>query len=284
MNPSSIRRACIVGHPVAHSRSPLVHGYWLRALGISGAYERADVTPADFPEFFRHLADRGYIGANITVPHKEAAFQLADRLDDAARAIGAVNTVWYEGGELVASNSDGAGFIANLDDSVPNWQSADGYVVVLGAGGAARSVVFALLERRCRVAVVNRTSARAQALASRFGAAVSVHEWGNLGQLLEGAFLLVNTTSLGMAGQPPLAIDLAPLPRTATVYDIVYVPLETVLLHAARQRGHRTVDGLGMLLHQAVYGFRRWFNVTPQVTPELRALIEDDIRAKTGGH
>jgi shikimate dehydrogenase len=269
-----------MGHPVAHSRSPMLHGYWLRTLGIHGVYELVDVPEEDFPRFLRGLRAYGYAGGNITVPHKEAAFRTVDRRDDAADAIGAVNTVWYENGQLVGSNTDAYGFGAHLDASLPGWDRSARRSIVLGAGGAARGVVYALLSRGLDVVLVNRTLARARELAAHF-TGVSARGWNELADLLAGADLLVNTTSLGMSGKPALDIDLAPLRRETIVYDIVYVPLETALLREARRRGHRTVDGLGMLLHQAVPGFARWFGVTPTVTPELHALIESDIRAKS---
>jgi shikimate dehydrogenase len=275
-------RACVIGHPVAHSRSPLLHGYWLKTLGLAGAYERADVTETDFPHFLRGLRAHGYVGANITVPHKEAAFRLVDRRDEAAQAIGAVNTIWHEDASLVGGNTDAYGFIAHLEASIPRWDEATRFAVILGAGGAARAVVHALLARGVETAVVNRTMARAQDLAAHLGQRISSASFAELPRLLGRADLVVNTTSLGMAGKPPLDIDLAPLKPTAIVYDIVYVPLETEFLRAAKLRGQRTVDGLGMLLHQAVPGFARWFGVTPRVTPELRSLIESDIRAQTG--
>ena len=279
---ATIPRACVIGHPVAHSRSPLLHGYWLRTLGIPGAYERADVSAGDFPAFLRNLQAHGYVGANITVPHKGEAFRMVDRRDGAADAIGAVNTVWYAGDELVGGNTDAYGFIAHLDASLPGWDARAPRAVVLGAGGAARAVVHALLERGLAVAVVNRTIARAQELAIHFAMRPSDHGFDELPDVLSRADLLVNATSLGMAGKEPLRIDLGPLKAGAMVYDIVYVPLETALLRAAARLGHRTVDGLGMLLHQAVPGFSRWFGVTPTVTPELRALVEADIRATSG--
>ncbi len=277
-------RACVMGHPVAHSRSPMLHGHWLKTLGIDGEYGREDISPAAFPDFLRNIAQHDYVGGNITVPHKEAAFRTVDRRDAAAEAVGAVNTVWFEGGRMVGSNTDSLGFMAHLDDCAPDWETHDAPVIVLGAGGSARAIVHALLERKRDVAVVNRTRDRAEEIAQHYGKAVSAHGFDQLPHLLRRAALLVNTTMLGMAGQPPLDIDLAGLDRRAVVYDIVYVPLETPLLAAARARGHRVADGLGMLLHQAVPGFARWFGVTPKVTPELRALLEADIRAKTGAH
>jgi len=275
-------RACVVGHPVAHSRSPLLHGYWLNTLGIHGTYERADVTEAEFPAFLQRLRDAGYVGANITVPHKEAAFRLVSRRDKAAAAIGAVNTVWFEEGDLVGGNTDAYGFIAHLEASIPGWTRTTRRAIVLGAGGAARAIVHGLVERGVETAVVNRSPERARELARHFPAGVAAHSLDDLAHLLPEADLLVNATSLGMVGKPDLSLDLARLNRSAIVYDIVYVPLETALLRGARARGHRTVDGLGMLLHQAVPAFARWFGVAPAVTSELRELLESDIRTTTG--
>ena len=272
------RLAFVVGHPISHSRSPLIHGYWLRQHGLSGSYERIDVPPAEFPAFIGSLAARGLVGGNVTIPHKQAALALADRATDRARLLGAANTLWRADGLLHADNTDVQGFVDSLDASAPGWADAGGHAVVVGAGGAARGVIAGLLDRiPGRIVVVNRTPARAAELATVFGPRVTTHAWADVTSVLEGAGLLVNTTSLGMQGQPVLTIDLAPLPASALVADIVYVPLETPLLAAARRRGLQTVDGLGMLLHQAVPGFARWFGVTPTVTPELRALIVDDI-------
>jgi shikimate dehydrogenase len=278
MNPG-LRRACVMGHPVAHSRSPMIHGYWLKTLDIPGAYELKDLTPEQFPDFVTHLEKNGYVGGNVTVPHKEAAFRLVAIRDEAAEAVGAVNTLWLESGRLMGGNSDTHGFIANLDDRAPGWDVAGCRAVVLGAGGAGRSAVYALKQRGAEVHVVNRTLSRAQELAARFRA--QAHGFGAVPRLLREADLLVNCTSLGLAGKPPLEIDLDPLKRSAVVYDVVYVPLETALLAAARERGHRTVDGLGMLLQQAGFGFRKWFGGTPKVTAELRTMVEADIVAKT---
>jgi len=275
-------RACIIGHPVAHSRSPMLHGYWLRTLGIAGAYEFADVAPDQFATFFRGLRRNGFVGGNITIPHKEAAFRLVDRRERAVEAIGAVNTVWYEGDALIGGNTDWLGIVGSLDDMHPGWDVSPGKVMVLGAGGSARASVFAFLERGYSVALVNRTLERAQKLAAGFGPRVTAQEQAALPALLAQADVLINNTSLGMAGKPPLDIDLSPLKKSAIVYDVVYVPLETELLKAAKRAGHRTVDGLSMLLYQAVPGFAHWFGVTPQVTAEQRALLEADIRAKTG--
>lgn len=278
-------KACVMGHPIAHSRSPLLHGHWLKTLGIAGTYEPADVAPAAFPEFLRGLRARGFVGGNVTVPHKEAAFRTVARRDDDAEAIGAVNTVWYEGDQLVGGNTDAYGFLAHLDATVPGWDASAHAALVLGAGGAARAIVYALLSRVAAVHLVNRTPARAQELAAHFGPAVSAHGFADLPALLPAADLLVNATSLGMAGHPAIALDMdafmGALKPGAAVYDIVYVPFETALLKAAKAHGHPAVDGLGMLMHQAVPGFARWFGVTPTVTAELRALLEADIRKES---
>jgi len=278
----SARRACIIGHPVAHSRSPLIHRFWLAEHRIEGDYTREDVPPEQLPDFLTNLAQRGYVGGNVTVPHKEAAYRLLARADETADALQAANTVWLEDGKLVGMNTDVHGFLANLDEAVPDWQVQPEQAVVLGAGGAARAAVHGLLERGLtRVVVVNRTPGRAEALAIQFGPRVTVATYDELPEWLHDADLLVNTTTLGMAGQPPLKIDLSPMQSSGIVCDIVYVPLETPLLAAARARGLRAVDGLGMLLHQAVPGFERWFGVRPRVTPELRAAVLADL-AKGG--
>ena len=276
-------RACLMGHPVAHSRSPMIHGYWLKALGIAGAYDLKDLAPGEFPDFINRLEANGYVGGNVTVPHKEAAYRLVDGRDEAAEAVGAVNTVWLENGRLLGGNSDAHGFIANLDDRAPGWDVPGGKAVILGAGGAARSAAYALLKRRMRVTLVNRNVQRAEELAAYYGREVRACGYDALPQALAEAVLLVNCTSTGMVGKPRLEIDLAPLNSSAVVYDVVYVPLETELLAAARERGHRTVDGLGMLLQQAGFGFQKWFGAKPRITPELRALVENDIRAKEPG-
>jgi len=279
MNP--IPRACVMGYPVKHSRSPMIHGYWLRQLGIAGTYGLEELTPEAFPEFLTHLARQGYVGGNITVPHKQTAYQLVDARDDAAQAIGAVNTVWLEGTRLMGGNSDAHGFIANLDDRAPGWDLTNGHAVIIGAGGAARAAAYAIVQRGLKVSLINRTASHEEELAQHFaGSVVPAGGFDALPQVLGSADLLVNCTPLGMHGKPPLHVDLSPLKATAVVYDVVYVPLETNLLAAARARGHRTVDGLGMLLQQAGFGFEKWFGARPKVTPELRALIEADLVAK----
>ena len=268
--------ACLIGWPAAHSRSPLIHHYWLRTLGIEGGYVIEAVPPDEFKDFVFRLSLRGFVGANVTLPHKERALALS-KPDARARAVGAANTLWYEDGELRSTNTDIEGFINNLDACAPGWDRAED-ALVLGAGGASRAVVFGLIERGIkRVHLANRTLERAQALADQFGASVHPVAWEAIGDVLPRAGLLVNTTSLGMHGQPSLEIDVALLPPNAVVADLVYVPLETPLLAAARGRGLQVADGLGMLLHQAVRGFELWFGRRPQVTSELRALVEADL-------
>ena len=270
------RAACLIGWPAAHSRSPLIHHYWLRTLGIEGGYNIEAVPPEGFAEFVLRLSAHGFVGANVTLPHKERALALSVP-DARARAVGAANTLWYEGRELRSTNTDIEGFINNLEASAKGWDAIDD-ALVLGAGGSSRAVVFGLAERGIkRVHVANRTPERARALADQFGATVHPIAWERLVEVLPRAGLLVNTTSLGMRGQPLLAVDVDLLPSGAIVADLVYVPLQTPLLAAARSRGLKTADGLGMLLHQAVRGFELWFARRPEVTPELRALVEADL-------
>jgi shikimate dehydrogenase len=268
--------ACLIGWPAAHSRSPLIHHYWLRTLGIEGGYVIEAVPPDDLRDFVLRLSLRGFVGANVTIPHKENVLELSTP-DERARAVGAANTLWFADGELRSTNTDVEGFIGNLDAAAPGWDKIE-EALVLGAGGASRAVVFGLIERGIKcVHLVNRTVERAEALARQFGSAVRPAPWEMIGDLLPRAGLLVNTTSLGMHGQGALAIDVDRLPAEAVVADLVYVPLRTGLLVAAKARGLRTADGLGMLLHQAVRGFELWFGQRPQVTAELRALVEADL-------
>jgi shikimate dehydrogenase len=272
------RRAFVCGHPIAHSRSPLIHGYWLEELGLTGSYERIDVAPDAFAEFLNGIGRNGFTGGNVTLPHKEAAFRLVEKRDKDAEAIGAVNTIWFDAaGRLCGGNTDAYGFAANLDDQVPQW--AEGRkAVVMGAGGAARAVIHALKQRGYNdIRLVNRSLPRAEELAGRSGDGVSVHGWEAVAGLLGDADLLVNTSSLGMNGAPALEVDLTPLPEHAVVADIVYVPLETALLKAARARGLATAEGLGMLLHQAVPGFERWFGQRPAVSEGLRKRVVADV-------
>lgn len=271
------RAACLIGWPAAHSRSPLIHHYWLRALGIEGGYTIEAIPPEGFAEFVQHLSGHGFVGANVTLPHKERALSLSVP-DARAKAVGAANTLWYDGGELRSTNTDIEGFVDNLDASARGWD-ATGDALVLGAGGSSRAVVFGLMERGIkRVHLANRTMERGRALADQFGNSVQAIAWDAVNEVLPRAGLLVNTTSLGMRGQPTLELDVDLLSSQAIVADLVYVPLETALLKAARERGLKTADGLGMLLHQAVRGFELWFGQRPQVTPELRALVEADLK------
>jgi len=266
-------RSGIVGWPVDKSRSPVIHRYWLDDYGIAGSYDRIPVAPEDAAAFFRDLRRSGLAGCNVTIPHKEIAAAACDVLDPVADALKVANTLWFEGPTLLGANTDVGGFLANLDEGSPGWDQDPGLAVVLGAGGAARAVAYGLsLRDFAPIVVVNRTLERAATVAAlaRGGEAAP---WSALPELLRRATVLVNTTSLGMAGQPRLEIDLDPLPKDALVTDCVYVPLETELLAAARLRGNPVVDGLGMLLHQAVPGFARWFGRRPSVTPELRAAV-----------
>jgi shikimate dehydrogenase len=270
------RAACLIGWPAAHSRSPLIHHHWLRTLGIEGGYVIEAVPPDDLRDFVLRLSLRGFVGANVTLPHKEGVLDLSTP-DARALAIGAANTLWFEDGELHSTNTDVEGFVNNLDACAPGWDRC-GEALVLGAGGSSRAVVFGLIERGIRrIHLVNRTLSRAQALADKFGAAVLPAGWERIGELLSRSELLVNTTSLGMHGQDALDIDVSLLPKEAVVADLVYVPLQTPLLAAAKARGLKTADGLGMLLHQAVRGFELWFGRRPEVTPELRAIVEADL-------
>ncbi|HEY8383923.1 MAG TPA: shikimate dehydrogenase [Microvirga sp.] len=271
-----MRKAFVVGHPIKHSRSPLIHGHWLEHHGIAGSYERIDVAPEAFRDFLGTLNEQGFVGGNVTIPHKETAFAAVERRTSRAERLQAVNTVWMEDGVLWGDNTDGMGFMANLDQALgAGWDEGRRNALVLGAGGAARAVVAGLAARGFAVSIVNRTPSKAEEVARMVGG--TTLPWTALPEALPGADLVVNTTSLGMAGQPPLDIDLSRAPLHAVVTDIVYVPLTTPFLAAAAARGLRTVDGLGMLLHQAVPGFARWFGVTPSVTPALRDLVLADL-------
>ncbi|MET0687645.1 MAG: shikimate dehydrogenase [Methyloceanibacter sp.] len=282
-----MKRACVIGWPVEHSRSPLIHRYWLKQYGIDGAYEKEAVPPGEAETFLRALAERDYVGANVTLPHKLAALQAADAADEAAYAIGAANTVWLDSlGKLNATNTDAAGFMANLNEQAPQWNASRQPALVIGAGGAARAILYALLEAgAAKVLLTNRTSERAAALADYFGPMsatpnwVEMVDWKDRSLAVGECGLIVNTTSLGMTGEKPLELDLARLREDAVVADIVYAPLVTPLLAAVRNRGRATVDGLGMLLHQAVPGFERWFGVRPEVTPELRSHVAVSLGA-----
>ena len=274
--PGERKAVCVIAWPAAHSRSPLIHNYWIKQHGLNAEYRREAVPPERFAEFVTHLRERGYVGANVTVPHKLPALALTAP-DERARAVGAANTLWYEGDTLRSTNTDVEGFLANLDSATPGWDRGLESAVVLGAGGGARATVYALLTRDVRrIYVINRTVGRAEELRKQFGARIFPSAWEEITGLLGGAGLLVNTTTLGMVGEPPLEINLR-CPPSLVVADLVYVPLVTPLLATARERGLRTADGLGMLLHQAVRGFELWFGIRPEVTAELRALVEADL-------
>ena len=272
------RLAGIMGWPVAHSRSPAMHNFWLEEQGIDGAYVPLPVHPEQLGQALRALPVLGFRGCNLTIPHKQLALSIVDRVEPLARRIGAINTIIVApDGSLDGHNTDAFGFRESLREAVPDWNPASGIAVVLGAGGAARAIVAALTEGRAEeIRLVNRTEARAQQLAQDLSAPtvrITAHPWDERESVLDNAGLLVNTTSLGMTGEPKLALDLARLPRSAVVMDIVYVPLETELLASARQRGNRTVDGLGMLLHQGRPGFEAWFGAPARASRELRAAI-----------
>jgi shikimate dehydrogenase len=268
-------RAFVIGHPIAHSRSPIMHRSWLAAHGIDGRYDPIDVAPADLPAFFERLRSGEFAGGNVTLPHKEAVFALCDSVDDLARTIGAVNTLVVRDGKVHGTNTDYLGFLGNLDAGAPGWSDGPLDSLVIGAGGAARAVLVALAARnRGRVHVLNRTLANAEALVNSIKGPFSAHGFVDFAALAPNIGLVVNTSTIGMHGTRFDWLDLSLLPRTALVTDIVYTPLETPLLTDAKAQGLRTVDGLGMLLHQAVPGFSAWFGVTPIVTPQLRAAIE----------
>jgi shikimate dehydrogenase len=274
-----MKRAFVIGHPIGHSRSPRIHGHWLERYGIAGSYEAIDVAPADVPAFLDRIRQGEFVGGNVTVPLKELAFGLSDTHDVDTVHLRATNTLstiaTNEGPMIYGQNTDLYGFLANLDDRAPGWSDGLETAVVLGAGGAARAIVSALQFRAGAVHVLNRTLARAEALARELpGGRIHAGSLGDFATIAPGAGLVVNTTTIGMHGTGFEGLALGRLPKAALVTDIVYVPLETRLLAEARERGLRTVDGLGMLLHQAVPGFEAWFGVRPEVTPELRALIE----------
>ena len=275
----------VIGWPVSHSIRPQMHNAAFREMGLDWCYIPLPVDiakPDAISNAVRGLAALGLAGANVTVPHKIAVMKHLDRIDDAAKALGAVNTIWREGDKLAGGNTDWIGFLGNLDELTPGWDAKPGKAVILGAGGAARAAAFGLRSRGYSVALANRTVEKAEDIAAQLGG-MSGHSLEAVPDLMAEADLLVNTTSLGMLGKPPLEIDVASLKHDAIVYDIIYAPLETSLLKAAKAKGHRTVDGLGMLLHQAVDGFRHWFGEKPHVTQELREMLVADIRAKTPG-
>ncbi|MBK0326029.1 shikimate dehydrogenase [Rhodobacteraceae bacterium F11138] len=273
MTEARIPLAGVIGSPVAHSRSPQLHGHWLRTYGIQGFYIPMDVTRQDLERVIRTLPLMGFVGINVTVPHKEDVLEIADKITDRATLIGAANTlIFRHDGTIHADNTDGYGFMENLRGGAPDWQPEDGPAVVLGAGGAARAVIAALSDAGvANIILTNRTRARAERLRDDFGQRVQVVDWVQAGNVLENASLVVNTTSLGMTGQPELRVPLDGLQAGTVVTDLVYAPLKTRLLCEAEQAGCTVVDGLGMLLHQAVPGFERWFGHRPTVDDATRA-------------
>ena len=268
-------KAFVIGHPINHSRSPLIHGTWLAEHGIDGSYEAIDVAPADLPAFFERLRSGEFAGGNVTIPHKEAVFALCDEVDPLARTIGAVNTLVVHDGKVFGSNTDYLGFLGNLDAAVPGWSDGPADAMVIGAGGAARAVLVALQRRNGgKVHILNRTLANAQALVDEIEGPFSAHGFDEFSELAPRTGIVINTTSIGMHGTRFDWLDFSLLPERTLVTDIVYVPLMTPLLAEAAAHGFKTVDGLGMLLHQAVPGFEAWFGTRPTVTPELRARVE----------
>ncbi|KGK78635.1 shikimate dehydrogenase [Thalassobacter stenotrophicus] len=270
-----VKLAGVIGQPIAHSRSPHLHGHWLKRYGISGHYIPMEVAQSDLKSVLETLPKMGFQGVNVTLPHKEAALELADSVTDRAALIGAANTLTFTAdGRIQADNTDGVGFLANIQDYVPEWSAKSGPCVVFGAGGASRAIIAALSQAGAPlIRVTNRTRARSDALKDHFGAKIEVVDWVQAGNVLGDASLLVNTTSLGMQGKSALRVPLDDLRPETVVTDIVYTPLETELLRTAKAAGCRTVDGLGMLLHQASPGFERWFGTAPEVDMNLRKAV-----------
>ena len=275
-------RAFVAGYPIKHSRSPMIHGYWLEKAGIAGSYEAVEVAPRDFAAFMEALSDGsgGFAGGNVTIPHKQAAFERADQADELAAELGAANTLWLENGRLMATNTDGYGFSANLDEWAPGWDRTE-TAIILGAGGASRAIVQTVRDRGIKnIHIVNRTVERARELADRFGAGIRAHPLDALNEVMAGAGLFINTSALGMEGTPVPEIDFSRMADGSVVTDIVYTPLITPIMRMAGAQGLKTVDGLGMLLHQAVPGFEKWFGVRPQVTKDLRDLVVRDLGSR----
>lgn len=271
-------KACVIGWPIAHSRSPLIHNYWLRQNAIAGLYERIAVSPEDLKSFLQNLKNSPYVGCNVTIPHKQLALPAIDHLDESVIAIGAVNTVYVRNGKTYATSTDGEGFFQNLCTSHPSFDPSHKKITVLGAGGSAKAIIERLLRADVsEIALINRTSERADELKSQFGSRIKVTAPNQLHNELRTTDVLINTTSQGMVGQPELQIDLSALPKQSIVADIVYVPLKTQLIRQAENLGLRTVPGLGMLLHQAVVGFELWFGIKPKVTKEIYNIVAVDI-------
>ncbi len=269
-------KACVIGHPIGHSKSPLIHNYWIAQHGLEGSYEAVDIPCESLEKDVRGLTQKGFAGFNVTIPHKEAMLALCDEVDETARQIGAVNTVIIRDGRLCGTNTDSFGFIQNIKTGAPDFDFTAAPAVVLGAGGAARAVIHGLLQEGVpQIIIANRTAAKAETLKAACGAPekITIAPWDARGEVLAGAGLLVNTTALGMNGQGPLEIDLAKLPSSALVTDIVYAPLETALLKDAKKRGNIVVGGIGMLLHQARPAFQAWFGVMPEVDEKLQQKV-----------
>lgn len=275
MSDTKIPLAGVLGHPIAHSKSPQLHGHWLRRYSIKGHYIPIDIAPVDLERVVGMLPTMGFVGVNVTLPHKEAVLEIADLVTDRAKLIGAANTlIFRKDGKVHADNTDGYGFVQNLQQNAPKWQPKAGPALVLGAGGAARAVLASLIDIGVpEIRLTNRSQERAEQLAREFGETVKVVDWVQAGNAMEGARTVVNTTSLGMVGKPEMRIPLDALGPEMVVSDLVYTPLHTKFLRAATDAGATAVDGLGMLLHQAVPGFERWFKVRPEVDDELRAAV-----------
>ena len=271
-------KSCVIGWPITHSRSPLIHEYWLRKYAIAGSYTRKPVNPGDLPDFLSTLTASGYAGCNCTIPHKEAAFRLVPAADAYTNRVGAINTVFTREGKLFGTNTDGEGFLANLAAAIRPVDLKTASVIILGAGGAALAIAGALIDAGVsNIAIANRTPGRVEAVKTKLGDCIARVPWSQTSDALADCRLLITTTSLGMTGQPPLDLDIGRLPATAIVADIVYTPLTTPLLDQAKAQGNTIVDGLGMLLHQAVRGFELWFGVRPEVTNELYDLVARDV-------
>ena len=275
MKNEKIPLAAVLGSPISHSKSPMLHGYWLNKYGINGHYIPMDVNSLDLNNVLKTLPKLGFVGANITLPHKENALKVANKISDRAAMIGAANTLSFGlNGQIYADNTDGYGFIENIRYHQPNWRATEGPSLVLGAGGASRAIVFSLLENAApEIWITNRTRARAEKISADFGAKVKVIDWFSVNKFLPDAATVINATSLGMIGKPELTIDLKPLSTSTLVTDLVYTPLKTHLLIQAEKKGCRTVDGIGMLIHQAVPGFARWFNLQPSIDNDLRDML-----------
>ena len=267
-------KTAVIGHPISHSKSPLIHNYWIKTHGLNGSYEAIDIHIDNLRTDVHALVSKGYSGFNVTVPHKIAIMELCDEIDDLAKEIGAVNTVTIKNGKLYGTNTDAYGFIQNIKQAAPDFDFSSGRIVVLGAGGAANAVLYALLQEGAgEIILTNRTIEKAQKLAALNPDIIKVADWADRNDICEGASLIINTTSLGMTDKPPLTIDISYAANNALVTDIVYSPLQTDLLKSAQSHGFKTVTGIGMLLHQARPGFELWHGVIPEVTPELEELV-----------